>query len=383
MNANQSTLSGNVNTNKARLYTAFELADKKWKLVFSDGDMNRIRYKNIEAGVLPQMHDAIDSARSFFKLPDDCEIYSCFEAGRDGFWLHRYLTENGINNKVVDSSSIEVPRRKRKAKTDKIDARKLLMMLIRYHVGDCGIWSVVNVPPEYIEDLRRINRELDRLRKEQTMHTNRIGSQLVRFNIRDVAINRNFPKLLETLTDWNGRKLPPHLKDELSREYERWAFVHQQILELERKRKKMVAEGKGREMEQVRRFMLLCGLGIEASWLFAVELFSWRNFNNRKEVGGFLGLCSMPFDSGDSKRDQGISKAGPRRIRAMANQISWLWMRHQPASKQTQWFNERFAGGGKRMRKVGIVGVSRRLMIELWHYIEHGVVPEGAKMKAA
>jgi transposase len=383
MNANQSTLHRNNNINRESLYIAFELANSKWKLAFGDGNSERIKFKNIDAGDLAQFQEAIDWARTFFKLPVNVRIFSCYEAGRDGFWLHRYLIGVSITNVVVDSASIEVSRKKRKAKTDKIDARKLLQMLVRYHSADRRIWSVVNAPPEHIEDLRRINRELDRMRKEQTMHTNRIGSLLVMFNIREVVVNRNFLQRLETLTDWRGNPLPPHLKAELGREFIRWQLVHQQILDLERRRRKIVAEGKSREMELVRRLMQLRGIGIESSWLFSVEVFSWRNFRNRKELGGFWGLCGVPFDSGDSSRDQGISKAGPRRLRAMANQISWLWMLHQPSSKQTRWFEERFAGGGTRMRKVGIVAVSRRLMIELWHYLEHGVVPEGALMKAA
>lgn len=381
MKRNQTTLKTKFNTILRVLYIAFELGDKTWKLAFGDGE--KVRIVTIEARNLVRLREEIERTKKRFKMSGKIRIVSCYEAGRDGFWLHRYLLSIGIENVVVDSSSIEVSRRAKHKKTDKIDARKLLLMLIRYYLTKEKVWSVLHVPSEEAEDGMRLHRELQRMRKERTAHSNRIGSLLALHGIVGVKIGPGFPRFLEDCRLWNGKGLPPDLKSELSHQFDRWSFVCRQIKELEAERKRRLAEVDSRPMEMVRMLMNLYGIGIESAWLFVMEFFSWRDFKNGKQVGGATGLTGTPFNSGGIERDQGISKAGNWRVRSMAVEIAWLWVRWQPDSRHTKWYNRRFAGGGKRMRKIGIVGVARKMMIELWHYVEHGVVPEGARFKAA
>jgi transposase len=359
------------------LNIAFELANKKWKLGFSDGVRDKILIRNMDAGSPAQLDRLIDQAKQYFLLPDDVEIISCYEAGRDGFWLHRHLESIGVRNMVIDPSSIEVPRRKRRAKTDKLDVRKMLALLVRHNGGERRVFSIVRVPDRETEDLRRINRELDRLRRERTMHTNRIGSLLVMHNIRAVKVTAKFSEQLDRLTDYEGRPLSPNLKAELAREFERWRLVHQQILELAKYRRQQVEREDLPLMEKVRALAAIRGIGYELAWLFVVELFGWREFRNRKEVGAFVGLVGMPYSSGEIERDQGISKSGSRVLRSKAVQMAWLWLYYQPESKQAKWFKRRFAEGGRRMRKVGIVAVARRLLVELWQYLEFGAIADG------
>jgi len=300
-------------------------------------------------------------------------------AGRDGFWLHRYLIRVGIENVVVDSSSIEVNRRRRRAKTDRIDADKLLSLLIRHHQGEWGIWSVVNVPCVEAEDARRLHRELERLKRERLGHSNRIQGLLITQGSR-LEPGADFLARLERVTSWDGSALPADLKAELVREYERLKLVRDQIKTLKRTRRERLKDPQNDWQRQVLMLMALGAIGPDSAWLFVTEFYGWRDFRNGKQVGALAGLTGMPYSSGDSARDQGISKAGNRRVRAMAIEIAWLWLRWQPESALSQWFNERFAQGGKRMRRIGIVALARRLLVALWRYLEDGVMPEGARM---
>ena len=369
------------NTTKERvLYMALELSQNKWKLGFSDGEKER--FKSIDARNLEQLQEEIEKARLRFHLDDDVRIVSCYEAGRDGFWLHRYLLNHKIENIVVDSSSIEVNRRKRRTKTDRIDARKLLRMLMRYHAGERKLWSVVRVPSEEAEDGRNLNRELEVLRKERNMHRNRIYGLLIQqgIQIRNPS-SKKFLQELESLQTWDGKELSVDFKDRLEREYKRLKMVEEQIKLLKQEREKRVQSADSESLRKVVQLRTLYGIGVTSSWDFVMEMFGWREFRNRKEVGAFPGLTPTPYDSGGSRREQGISKAGRGRIRALSIQISWGWLRFQPQSKLSRWYMERFAGGGSRMRRIGIVGVARRLLIDLWRYLEYGVVPEGARLR--
>ena len=380
MKKTQETLRKDVSTKAAVLHVAFELSNSKWKLGFSDG--NKMRFKGIDARNLEQLKEEIEKAKSRFRLDNDVRIVSCYEAGRDGFWLHRYLLSQEIENVVVDSSSIEVNRRKRRAKTDRIDARKLLRMLMRYHGGERKLWSVVRVPSVEAEDGRQLSRELESLNKERTRHRSRIRGLLIRegLEVKNPS-GKKFLEELASLCTWDGKGLPGDFKARIVREYERLRMVEEQMGILRKEREKRVGSAETLSMRKVAQLRTLYGIGVTSSWDFVMEMFGWREFRNRREVGAFAGLTPTPYDSGGSQREQGISKAGRGRIRALNIQIAWGWLRFQPQSKLSQWYQERFAGGGSRMRRIGIVAVARKLLIDLWRYLEYGVVPEGARLR--
>ena len=380
MKKTEETLRKKNTTKEQLLHVAFELSNSKWKLGFSDG--NKMRFKNIDARNLEQLKEEIQKAKSRFRLDDDVRIVSCYEAGRDGFWLDRYLLSHGIGNVVVDSSSIEVNRRKRRAKTDRIDARKLLNMLMRYHGGERKLWSVVRVPSVEAEDGRQLSRELESLNKERTRHRSRIRGLLILegLEVKNPS-GKRFLEELDSLCTWDGKGLPGDFKARIVREYERLRMVEEQMGSLRKERETRVGSAETLSMRKVAQLRTLYGIGVTSSWDFVMEMFGWREFRNRREVGAFAGLTPTPYDSGGSQREQGISKAGRGRIRALNIQIAWGWLRFQPQSKLSQWYQERFAGGGSRMRRIGIVAVARKLLIDLWRYLEYGVVPEGARLR--
>jgi transposase len=362
------------------LYLSFELSDVNWKLGFTTGTGRRPRQRNIKARDLDALEEEVRRAKKRFDLPETTQVVSCYEAGRDGFWLHRYLVEQGIENLVVDSSSIQVNRRARQAKTDGMDVEKLVSQLIRYRSGERDVWSVLHVPSVEEEDNRQLHRELKTLKKDQTRHINRIKSYLVGQGIR-MKIKKEFLKEIEGVRKWDGSQLPESLKARLRREYQRLQLVQEQIKDLERERVDAIRHSEEESVKTVRNLLKLKGIGLNASWLFGMEFFSWRTFNNRKEVGSLSGLVPMPHQSGDSYREKGISKAGNRHIRSMAIEIAWGWLRYQPESELTKWYEKKFSQGSKRIRKIGIVALARKLMIELWRYLETGAVPEGAVLK--
>jgi transposase len=362
------------------LYLAFELSDANWKLGFTTGTGRSLRQRNIKARDLEALQEEVRRAKKRFDLPETTQVVSCYEAGRDGFWLHRYLVEQGIENLVVDSSSIQVNRRARQAKTDGMDVKKLVSQLIRYRSGERDVWSVVHVPSVEEEDNRQLHRELKTLKKDQTRHINRIKSYLVGQGIR-MKIKKEFLKEIEGVRKWDSSQLPESLKARLRREYQRLQLVQEQIKDLERERVEAIRHSEEESVKTVRDLLKLKGIGLNASWLFGMEFFSWRTFNNRKEVGSLSGLVPMPHQSGDSYREKGISKAGNRHIRAMAIEIAWGWLRYQPESELTKWYEKKFGHGSKRIRKIGIVALARKLMIELWRYLETGAIPEGAVLK--
>jgi transposase len=377
MKKTQETHKREDSTKEAIMYTGFELSDKKWKLAFSNG--SKVRHISTDARDLNELQVQIFRAKKRFGLNEDTRVMSCYEAGREGFWLHRYLLSIGIENLVVDSSSIEVKRRKRRVKTDRIDAEKLLGMLMRYHGGEKKAWSVVRVPSEEAEDGMNLGRELEVLKKERTMHSNRIKGLLIQQGIVIKRLNvKRFLSELEGCRTWDGKELPVDFKSRMVREHQRLKIVDEQMRGVKKEREKRVESGDKACYRQVAQLMKLQGIGPENSWDFVMEFFSWRDFRNRKQVGALAGLTPTPYDSGGSLREQGISKAGSGRIRTRSVESAWCWLRFQPQSKLSKWFNKRFAQGGKRMRRIGIVAVARKLLIALWRYLKYGTVPEGA-----
>jgi len=372
---------GDYSRNGGILYLAFELGNKDWKLGFTVGFGQKPRERTIIARDLAAVRAEIDRAKERFGLAAESCVMSCYEAGRDGFWLHRYLEELGVMNLVVDSSSIEVNRRARRAKTDRMDVRKLLTMLIRYDNGDRRVWSVVRVPTVEQEDSRQLHRELKALKKERNRQVNRIKGLLASQGI-GMSVRGDFLFRLDRLRVWDGSPLPWRLKSRLVREYERLGGVKEQIKEVERERAEIVKSSTEPDVQKVRQLMQLKGIGIDSAWPYVMELFGWRQFRNRRELGSLSGLTPTPHQSGEEARERGISKAGNCYIKSIAIELGWDWLRYQPQSKLSQWYKERFGHGSKRLRKIGIVALARKLIIELWRYLETGVIPEGAVLKA-
>lgn len=367
--------------NRSRLYLAFELSLNEWKLAFSSGLGGRPLLRRVEAGNLDELERALEEGRRRLGVPRTARVCSCYEAGREGFWLHRYLTSIGVDNRIVDSASIEVNRRKRRAKSDRLDATKLVTMLIRSLSGEQRVWSEVHVPTPAHEDRRHVHRELRTLKQDKTRVVNRIKGYLFNQGVRLKRI-RELPRILEQGRLWNGDRLPEGLRRRLEREWRHFEFLHNQILEIETERREEVAHSRRRGAERIRQLMCLRGLGIGSSTVLVREFFDWRRFKNGKQVGALAGLVPSPYQSGETTREQGISKAGNRHVRGIAVQLAWSWLRYQPQSRLSQWYEQRFGRGGPRARKVGIVALARKLLVELWRFLEWGVIPAGSELKA-
>ncbi len=363
-----------------KLYLAFELSESEWKLGFTVGLGQMPRLRTIKARHLEGLKREIEQARVRFGLSKEAVVLSCYEAGRDGFWLHRYLDAQGINNLVVDSASIEVNRRYRRVKTDRLDVGKLLNMLVRYDQGETRVWSVVHVPKLEEEDQRQLHRELMSLKREQTHHINRIKGLLASQGIV-LEVKTRFLEEMQRARLWDGSCVPPALHTLLVREHERLRLVREQIRQVEATRKEALHSSCDPAIEQVRRLLQLKGIGMNSAWVYVMEFFAWRAFRNRRELGSLAGLAPTPYASGESSRERGISKAGNRPVRALAIEIAWCWLRYQPDSQLSRWYQRRFAKGGSRVRRIGIVALARKLLIALWRYVEEDILPEGAQLK--
>jgi len=362
------------------LYVAFELGDRGWKLAFTVGRGQRPRIRAITARNLGAVIQEIERAKQRFDLPADVQVVSCYEAGRDGFWLHRWLESHGIANIVVDSSSIEVNRRSRRAKTDRLDASKLVLMLVRWVEGERKVWSVVRVPADNQEDDRQLHRELETLKRARSSHRNRISGLLIAQGVR-LTVSEKFLSELEALRRWDGTQVPALVRARLKREFERLQLVERQIDDLEEERLREIRERDTEQNKRIRRLMRLRGIGINSAWLYVREVFGWRDVRNRRQLGALCGLTPTPYLSGGGGREQGISKAGNRRMRAMAVEIAWLWLEYQPQSELSRWYVRRFAAGNTRTRRVGIVALARKLVIALWKYLEYDELPAGAELR--
>jgi transposase len=359
------------------LYLAFELGWSEWTLAFTTGAAEAPRLVKVRARDMGKVLAEIRKAKARFRLAAQAPVKSCYEAGRDGFWLHRWLIHQGIENIVVDSASIEVNRRARRAKSDRLDAGKLVQMMARYAGGEKRIWSVVRVPSKEDEDQRQLHRELQQLKGERTEHSNRIKGLLAAQGL-EVKVGVKLAGQLDELRTWDGRALGTGLRQRLLRELARWQCLEEQIQQIEKAREQELCRGKHPAVGQVRCLLGLRGIDMASSWLFVVEFFGWRRIRNRRQLASLAGLTPSPYNSGDSERDQGISKAGNRRVRGMAVEIAWSWLRYQKDSALSLWYWQRFGKGSKRLRRIGIVALARKLLVALWRYLEHGEVPQGA-----
>jgi transposase len=359
---------------------AFELSEKNWKLGFPTGPAQKPRERTVTALDQERVLDEITQAKRRLGLPEMAPVVSCYEAGREGFWLHRFLEAHGITNHVVDSSAIEVSRRQRRAKSDGLDVRKLLSMLMRYEQGERQVWQVVHVPSVEAEDQRHLHRDLETLKRERASTTARIHGLLSSQGLRVTSLTK-LPEQLDALRLWDGSPLPSGLRQRVLRVYAHHLFLREQIAEVEAERRALLQTSTDASIDKIRHLRMLKGIGINGSWLLVMEFFGWRAFKNRREVGGLAGFTPTPYQSGERARDQGISKSGNRHVRWMTTELAWSWLRYQPDSALSVWFCERFGSGGKRLRRIGIVAVARKLLIALWRFLETGGLPEGAVLK--
>jgi transposase len=364
------------------LFLAFELGQTMWKLGFTISVAQPPRERTIPAGDQAGLQQEILRAKQRFGLPEDARVVSCYEAGRDGFWLHRYLMAHSVENLVIDSASIEVNRRQRRAKTDRLDVRKLLTMLLRHMAGEQKVWSVVRVPSVEEEDRRQLHRELTTAKQDRTRITNRIKGLLAGHGVQ-LVLQGNVEAQLDQGHQWDGSPLPAALLRRLKRAWQQVGFLTTHIQTLEAERRALWRHRTDPVIAQVRQLFTLRGIGSNSAWLYIMEFFAWRDFQTPKQIGALAGLTPTPYQSGQSRRELGIAKAGNRHIRAMAIEIAWAWRRFQPASALSQWYERRFGAGSARLRKLGIVALARKLLIALWRFVKTGVLPEGAVLKTA
>jgi len=359
------------------LHLALELGLDQWKLAFTIGLAQPPRVRAVAARDRAAVLREIALAKTRFDLPPDAPVVSCYEAGRDGFWIHRWLTAEGVGNYVIDSSSIEVNRKQRRAKSDRLDAGALVRLLVRYELGEKKSFSVVRVPGEADEDQRQLHRELSALKDERTSLVNQLKGLLYSQGLRLPTVNAQFPEWLSHARCWDGSAVGGELQARLRRTFERWQQVQGQIGALEAQQRQQIGHDSTPQVDLVRRLMTLKGIGGCGAWMLVKELFGWRRGFNRKQLGALVGLVPTPFDSGQRRREQGISKAGNKRLRRLLVELAWCWLRHQPDSALSGWFRRRFAEGA-RLRRIGITALARKLLLALWRYVEQGEVPSGA-----
>jgi transposase len=366
------------------IFVAIELSQKSWLVTLHSPDWDRISRHRLEGGDHAGLLALIEKikARAAAKLGSAPRVVSCYEAGYDGFWLHRLLMVAGINNFVFDPASIAVEQRSRRAKTDRIDGELLLRTLMAHLRGEPRVVRIVRVPSVEQEDARRASRERDRLVKEQTGHTNRIKALL---RLLGMAVGyprrRDWLNWLERQRDWQGQPVSPHLLAEVTREHARLMLVRQQLVALEQAQAAQAAPVPAATAERRDQLQRLKALGPAFANTLTNEVL-YKDFRNRRQVGAYCGLAPSPWQSGGIDREQGISKAGNPRARLKAIELAWLWLRHQPDSKLTQEYRRRTLDASKRIKRIAIVTLARKLVVALWRYLTTGLVPEGAVLKA-
>jgi transposase len=367
----------------ATVHLVFELSKAKWKLGVMLPGSEKMSCYTIAGGDLAALTARLAQAQAkAARCGKPVRIVSCYEAGFDGHWLHRWLTNQGVINHEIDPASIQVNRRARRVKTDRIDLEHLMRTLLAYLRGEPRVCSVVHVPTVEDEDRKRRNRERDYLIDERTAHTNRIKGLLHAQGVRDVMpMKPGFIDRLENLRTGDGRPLPQKLKEEIVREHERLCLLNRQLQAIEgNSRAELRAAQPGSREAKTVMLAKLKGIGMVGGQGLVNEVF-YRSFDNRRQVGSYIGLTGTPYNSGASERDQGISKAGNARARELAIELAWLWLRHQPGSELSRWFHQRVRDLKGRPRRVAIVAVARKLMVALWRYLETGLVPTGAVLR--
>ena len=352
-----------------RCLVAIELSKKSWIVAVNtplSEKISRYTLKGCDSKGLLQLIEKIRT-RVARELNRPLEIISCYEAGYDGFWLHRLLEAHGVRNHVIDPASVQVDRRARRAKTDNIDVAQLLRSLLAYLRGDPKVWSVVRVPSVAEEDDRRLHRERDRLIRERVQHVNRIKGLCAVQGVYDYEPRRpNRMLRLEQLRTGDGHKLPPHLMAEIVRELQRLELVLTMIKAIEAQRKAIIsAKSPHLNGKKIQDLIKVKSIGPGIATVLVGEVF-YRKFNNRQHLGSYVGLTPSHFQSGPMSRDQGISKAGNPKARTVMIELAWIWLRYQPDSPLSIWFRQRVGTAKGRIRRITIVAVARKLLIVLW-----------------
>ena len=362
------------------LFLALELGSTRWKLAFAVTRATRPRLRTVRAGDLAALWQELAAAKQRFALEPETPVRSCYEAGRDGFWLHRALGAHGVSNVVVDPSSIAVDRRQRRAKTDRLDASKLVVQLMNAAAGDRRGWREVRVPSVEVEADRQLQREWETVREDRKRIRNRIQGLLVTHGVQ-VPLTAGFCARLAIIRVWDGRMLPDALIARLQREWSQLQQVQARQTVLRRARTTRVQTQSDAVAHQTRQLARLCGVATNGALTLTTELFAWRGFTNGRQIGAIVGLTPTPYRSDQTVVEQGISRSGNRRVRALSIELAWAWLRYQPTSALSRWFEHRFGHHG-RARRIGIVALARKLLIAFWRYLDHGVLPDGARVKA-
>jgi transposase len=376
-----------IRTQLAAIFVSLELSRSNWLITsLSPGNGEKMSKHGVEAGDMAGLLRLFAELRrkALARTGKSYPIITIHEAGLDGFWLHRALQQEGIESHVVDAASIPTSRRRRRAKTDKIDGEALLRALLAYKRGEPRVCSMVVAPTPEEEDRRRLCRERQVLIEERINHVNRIRGLLFAQGIADYApLRRNRRAQLEALRTGDGRALPEHVKAQISRELDRLELLLAQIKAVEVERNAMLAamvkvSDQAQASHPLAMLLGVKGIGVEFAATLWLECF-YRTFANRRQLAAYAGLAATPWQSGAIVHEQGVSKAGNPRVRTKLVQLAWLWLRHQPQSALARWFRAK----SQRGRKIAIVALARKLLVALWKYVTAGVVIEGATLKGA
>ena len=376
-----------IRTHIGAIFVSLELSRSTWLVTsLSPGKGEKISKRGMAAGNAAELLTLFAALKRKTEVltGQSYPIITIQEAGLDGFWLHRVLQQEGIESHVVDPASIATPRRRRRAKTDKLDGETLLRALLAYKRGEPRVCAMVVAPSPEEEDRRRLGRERQTLVAERITHVNRIKGLLFAQGISDYApLRRDRRARLEALRTGDGRELPSHLKTQISRELNRLELLLEQIKAVEAEQDALLAAarkpaGETAALDPVTMLLALKAMGPNFAAVLWSEAF-YRHFANRRQLAAYAGLAPTPWRSGSIEREQGVSKAGNPRLRSMMIQLAWLWLRHQPQSALAQWFKAH----SQRGRKTAIVALARKLLVALWKYVTAGVVIEGAVMKPA
>ena len=365
------------------IFLALELSCSTWLVAARLPGASKSILHRVAGGDTAGLLELIRSlrTRSEARSGTGVEVVSCFEAGRDGFWLHRLLSAHGVINHVVEPTSILVSRRARRAKTDRLDAEGLLRVLMSYWRGDRQICSVVRVPTPDEEDAKRQHREREHLVQERVRIENRIKALLATQGIRGRPSLRSWDRDLNALQTGDGRELPSHLRAELNRLHRRLVLTLELIREIETERAEcLVAEAEDGTIGTITALARIRGIGENFASILTREVF-YRDFDNRRQLASYVGIAPMPHQSGAMDRDRRIGRAGNPRARSTLIQLAWLWLRYQPGSALSVWYRERVGSLAGRTRRIAIVAMARKLLISLWRYAKNGLLPEGVELR--
>ena len=377
---------------RGKIFVAIELSKAKWVVALRLPHLDKVSLFEIAGGDVDRLLGLLNRARAAVAAQgcEAAEIYTCYEAGYDGFWLHRLLMSRGIRNSVLDSASIQVSRRRRRLKTDRTDAESLIRVFMAWHRGEHQACSIVRVPSPEEEDMKRLHRSRANLLRERVRHVNRIRGLLHLQGVVDIHPHREgWTSALKDLQTRDGRRFPEQLMSEIKREAKLLGIVKKLLREVDLELVALVRTQQSRRRSAASeaahpiasKLVRIRGIGPTLAAVLATELF-YRRFDNRRQLASYTGLAPMPYSSGATSRDQGISKAGNNRARHNAIELAWLWLRHQPESRLAVWYRERVTNAQGRLRRIAVVALARKLIVALWRFLETGLIPDGVILKA-